>query len=142
MKKRIISMCLALALMFAMLPQISISSNAAQADEILFEMREEVIEFRLSDGTLYYTNTISYPYFLGNTAAEIKINNKYSAFIEECRSNTTDFDALYQEVLKWSPDGVNGLPFYDNVTANVMYSSNGIISIKECSTMWCSIRHA
>lgn len=141
MKKRIISMCLAMALICAMLSQTAIHTYATQSDNVAYEMREELIEFKLSDGTLYYTNTISYPYFLGDTAAEIKINSKYAAIIEKCRNNTTDFDALYQEVLQWSPDGVNGLPFYDDISAEVTYCNNGVISIKECSTMWSGGMH-
>jgi len=120
-------------------PQYGGESSAA--GDIQYEQREEVIEFRLSDGKLWYSNTITYPYFLGNSAAEAKINSKYAAIIEECRNNTTDFDALYQDMLQWNPNGVNGTPFYDNLFAEVTYCNNGVISIKERSTMWSGGMH-
>lgn len=120
-------------------PQYGGGSSAA--GDIKYEQREEVIEFRLSDGTLWYYNKITYPYFLGNSDAETKINRKYAAVIEECRNNTTDFDALYQDMLRWNPNGVNGIPFYDNIFAEVTYCNNGVISIKERSTMWSGGMH-
>lgn len=113
-----------------------VRSNGAQTAAVSYETREEVIEFRLSDGTLYYTNKITYPYFLGNSAAEKAINERYAAMIAEYKGNTTDFDALYEEVLEWSPDGVSGLPFYDDVAAEVTYCDKGVISIRECTTSW------
>lgn len=42
MKQRIISLCLAVALIFSVLPQMSIRSNAAQKGQVAYEMREEV----------------------------------------------------------------------------------------------------
>lgn len=141
MKQRILSLCLALALIISTFPQISTHSNAIQSAEISYEMRTEVIEFKLSDGTLYYKNTITYPYFWGNTDAETKINNRYASIIENCRNNTTDFDEQYQKDLKYNPDGVNGLPFYDNIFAEITYCDNGVISVRERITMWSGGMH-
>lgn len=48
MKKRIISVCLAMALIFATLPQTAICAYATQSDNIAYEVREELIETLIS----------------------------------------------------------------------------------------------
>lgn len=141
MNTRILSILLVFVLIFSMIPQLGMPVYAAQSNSIEYEMRKEIVEFRLSDGTLYYSNTISYPYFSGDTVAESIINQRYASFIEECRNNTTDFDAQYQETLEWDPDIDSMLPFYDDIYAEVTYCRNGVISIKERSTMWSGGMH-
>ena len=53
---------------------------SATSNTVSYEMRKEVIEFTLTNGTLYYKNTIEYPYFTGSSAAEVAINNRYASF--------------------------------------------------------------
>ena len=48
-------------------------------DGLNYEMKTELIEFHLSDGTLYYKNTIEYPLFKGNSNLELFLNNRYSS---------------------------------------------------------------
>ena len=138
--KKSIALCLVVALMLTVAAQTFFCAYAAQ-EKITYEMREEHIQFKLSNGTVYYTNTITYPYFLGNTAAEIKINQKYAAIIEECRNNTTDFDILYKYEKKSNPNIDNYLPYYEDVAAEITYCKNGLISIKQRSTMWSGGAH-
>ena len=135
MKKRLISLCLALAVFLSLIPQIS-TITSATSNTVSYEMRKEVIEFTLTNGTLYYKNTIEYPYFTGSSAAEVAINNRYAALIEKYKNTTRDFDAEYEEMQKWNSNGLNGLPFYDNVLAEITYCDNNIVSIKESSEMW------
>ena len=108
--------------------------------EIKYEMRTETIEFRLSDGTLYYSNTIEYPYFSGNSAIESTLNQRYADMISNCKTNDTDFDASYQENLEWGLDA-SALPFYDDTLSEVIYNDRGAFSIKETYLMWSGGAH-
>ena len=108
--------------------------------EINYEMRTETIEFRLSDGTLYYSNTIEYPYFSGNSAIESTLNQRYADMISDCKTNDTDFDASYQENLEWGLDA-SALPFYDDTLSEVAYNDRGAFSIKETYLMWSGGAH-
>ena len=108
--------------------------------EIKYEMRTETIEFRLSDGTLYYSNTIEYPYFSGNSAIESTLNLRYADMISDCKTNDTDFDASYQENLEWGLDA-SALPFYDDTLSEVVYNDRGAFSIKETYLMWSGGAH-
>ena len=135
MKKRLVSLFLVFTLILALIPQISINTFAT-SNTISYEVRKEVLEFSLKDGTLYYKNTIEYPYFSGNSPVEIAINSRYAALIENYKNQTRDLDAEYEEMQKWNPNGLNGLPFYDNVLAEVTYCENGFISINESIETW------
>ena len=108
--------------------------------EINYEMRTETIEFRLLDGTLYYSNTIEYPYFSGNSAIESTLNQRYADMISDCKTNDTDFDASYQENLEWGLDA-STLPFYDDTLSEVVYNDRGAFSIKETYLMWSGGAH-
>lgn len=103
-----------------------------------YELRTETIEFRTSDGILYYSNTVEYPYFFGTTQAELKINQRYERMIADFRNNEMDVDAAYQESLEW---GTGMFPFYDDIKADVVYNKNGAVSIKEVSSMWSGGAH-
>lgn len=105
-----------------------------------FEMQEETIEFRLSDGTLYYSNTIQYPYFTGASEAEAKLNRRYSDTIKSCKSNDTDFDEAYRTAQEWG-DPSQYLPFYDDITAEVVCNERGVLSVKEVYAMWSGGAH-
>lgn len=107
---------------------------------INYEMRTETIEFRLSDGTLYYSNTIEYPYFSGNSAIESTLNQRYADMISDCKTNDTDFDASYQETLEWGLDA-SALPFYDDTLSEVVYNDRCAFSIKETYLMWSGGAH-
>lgn len=107
-------------------------------DSLVYEMREEVIEFPLEDGTIYYKNLVKYPYFLGESSVESAINSRYEEFISGFKANDTDFDEMYESVMQ----GSNGNPpYYDNITAEVTYNQNGVVSIKETSEMWSGGMH-
>lgn len=105
-----------------------------------YEMRTETIEFRLSDGTLYYSNTIKYPYFKGNSSLEADLNQRYADMISGSKANDTDYDALYQEQID---QGYHffALPFYDNMSSEVVYNERGILSIKETYLIWSGGAH-
>lgn len=96
-----------------------------------YEIRKKIIEFRTSNGSLFYSNTIEYPYFFGKSLVEQKINQKYEQMILDYKNATIDFDT------EW--DGQ--LPFYDDVRANVIYNKNGAISIKEILSVWSGGAH-
>lgn len=106
--------------------------------QLRYEMREELIEFPLSDGTVYYKNTVKYPYFLGDSLVESQINNRYEKIIKEFKSNTTDYDEVYESAKEWSDPNP---PYYDNIIAEVTYNRNGAISIKETAVMWSGGMH-
>lgn len=108
--------------------------------EIKYEMRTETIEFHLSDGTLYYSNTIKYPHFSGNSVIESILNQRYANLITNCKANDTDYDALYQERLAWGLDP-SALPFYDDTSSEVVYNDRGALSIKETYSMWSGGAH-
>ena len=108
--------------------------------EIKYEMRTEIIEFCLSDGTLYYSNTIEYPYFSGNSTIEVTLNRRYADMVSDCKTNNTDFDAAYRENLEWGLDA-SALPFYDDTLSEVVYNDRGSLSIKETYLMWSGGAH-
>ena len=108
--------------------------------EITYEMRTETIEFCLSDGTLYYSNTIEYPYFSGSSAIASTLNKRYADLISNLKANDTDYDALYQERLAWGLDS-SALPFYDDILSEVVYNNRGAFSIKETYLMWSGGAH-
>ncbi len=103
-----------------------------------YEIRTEVIEFKTSDGVLYYSNTVEYPYFLGATQTELKINQRYEKVIADFRNNEIDVDSAYKVSLEWS---IGPPPYYDNIKADVVYNKNGAVSIKETSIMWSGGMH-
>lgn len=102
-----------------------------------YEMKTEVIEFPLSDGTLYYSNTIKYPYFVGNSVIESALNQRYADMIAYCKANDTDYDEQYQE---WGDDEAR-LPYYDDTSSEVLYDGRGAISVKEIHVMWSGGMH-
>lgn len=102
-----------------------------------YEMKTEVIEFPLSDGTLYYSNTIKYPYFAGNSVIESALNQRYADMIAYCKANDTDYDEQYQE---WGDDEAR-LPYYDDTSSEVLYDGRGAISVKEIHVMWSGGMH-
>ena len=112
-------------------------------DSLSYEMRETTIEFPLSDGRIYYKNTVNYPYFLGTSKAETEINQKYSDIIAEYRNNDCDYDELYaqQKQNAWVGNVDNQIPYYDDVTAEVTYNQNGVVSIKQTDVMWSGGMH-
>ena len=113
-------------------------ANLEHSSDFEYELRTETIEFRTSDGILYYSNTVEYPYFFGTTQAELKINRRYERIIADFRNNEMDVDAAYQESLEW---GVGMFPFFDDIKADVVYNKNGAVSVKEVSTMWSGGAH-
>lgn len=106
-----------------------------------FEMREENLEFCTSDGILVYTNTIKYPYFIGEGYFEKKLNLKFQNLINEYKSNhkNTDFDEYYNEGLQWSSEGA--FPFYDDIEIDVTYNKNGYLSYLEQKISWSGGMH-
>ncbi len=119
-------------------PTKSPSDSSEAPSKLEYEMREEVIEFPLSDGTVYYSNTVKYPYFLGSSDVEKTINSRYSKYIRDFKDNDTDYDEVYESVKQWSDPNP---PYYDDITAEVAYNKNGAISIKETAIMWSGGAH-
>lgn len=112
---------------------------APEGSPLEYTMKEEVIEFPLSDGTLYYRNIVKYPYFEGDTEVEKTLNQRYLKIIEDFKNNDTDFDKAYEESKDWA---TTNPPYYDDITAEVSYNKNGVISIKETSVMFSGGLHA
>lgn len=122
------------------LSTFTVKNRTSTEVKLKYEMQKETIEFHLLDGTLYYSNTIEYPYFSGNSAIESTLNQRYADMISECKTNDTDFDASYQENLEWGLD-VSALPFYDDTLSEVVYNDRGAFSIKETYLMWSGGAH-
>ena len=144
MKRRLISFFIAFIIVLSIVNNSTGSSMATQNDVLNYRTESETLEFTLSDGTVFYTNTISYPLFSGNTSAEKVINEKYQGLIEEYRNNSTNFDALYlsmEEEVSIRLHEDYCLPFYENVTAEVSYCNvdNDIISIVEYQTSYSPV---
>ena len=119
------------------LPHIGQSRPETLKSGFHYEMKTEVIEFPLSDGTLYYSNTIKYPYFVGNSVIESTLNQRYADMIAYCKANDTDYDEQYQE---WGDDEAR-LPYYDDTSSEVLYDGRGAISVKEIHVMWSGGMH-
>ncbi len=121
---------------------VTVLNNSDISDNVIikYEMRTELVEFYLSNGTLYYYNEIEYPFFLGNSKVENIINQHYVDMIAEFRANNTDYDALYQESLEWEIS-VNDYPYYDNVSCKVTFNERGAVSIDEIHVMWSGGMH-
>ncbi|MCD7760627.1 MAG: carboxypeptidase regulatory-like domain-containing protein [Clostridiales bacterium] len=113
-------------------------------DRLEYEMREEEICACRGDGSVYYEHTVTYPYFLGNSAVASLLNQRYSEKISAYKNSMpADGEDAYQE---WADDrgGVmdeDMLPFYENLTAEVCYNRNGAISIKETYEYWTGGAH-
>lgn len=118
-------------------PELSeINTEKTSLDYI---MKEENIEFPLSDGTLFYRNIIKYPFFEGDTEVEKLINQHYAEIIANFKNNDTDYDEYYEKSKEWMSGNP---PYYDDVSAEVTYNKNGVISIKETSVMYSGGLHA
>lgn len=113
--------------------------KSSEGEPLVYTMKEETIEFPLSDGTLYYRNIVKYPYFEGDSGVEKTLNDRYSEIIENFKNNDTDFDKAYEESKEWA---TTNPPYYDDIEAEVSYNENGVISIKETSVMFSGGLHA
>lgn len=107
---------------------------------LTYIMRKEVIEFPLSDGTVYYRNAVEYPLFLGNTAVEKEVNNRYSEIIMSFRGNKTDYDQLANDYYDGDLSRLT-LPFYDDIETEITYCNKGVLSIREYRIHWMDGAH-
>lgn len=107
-----------------------------------YQMHTDSFEFPLSDGRLYYTNELTYPYFQGTFDVVDAINQHYSDIVDGYRSNDTNYDAIYQEALQWNQHVDEGMPYYDDLETEVtLFDINGAVAIKETYTMWSGGAH-
>ena len=99
-----------------------------------YEMKEEKQESFDNAGTLVYTNTIKYPYFLENLECSNQLNQRYRDIIKEYISDDTDsgnsFGNAFEDIRE------EYLPFFDDVYVEVTYNKNGYISLLERYTTW------
>lgn len=109
--------------------------NYVSSDKLSYEMREEYFESKTSTGILFLTNKISYPYFLGSSEVEKKINARYEEIINNYReSSSEDIESWYETVLEY--DELYKLPFYNNMEITVSYNGNGYVSLLEWVHDW------
>lgn len=109
--------------------------NYVSSDKLSYEMREEYFESKTSTGILFLTNKISYPYFLGSSEVEKKINARYEEIINNYReSSSEDIESWYETVVEY--DELYKLPFYNNMEITVSYNENGYVSLLEWVHDW------
>lgn len=136
MIRKITAILIALSIVLAMVPLNCVYAISHALD---YEMRDKVIEFTLSDGTLYYTNTIRYPYFKGNSSVERSINQRYAELIQACEENDTDFQSEYDEMIK--SGHTPKLPFFEDFIVESVFNQRGALSIKEVYQFWTGGAH-
>lgn len=119
------------------------SATSSQADKpktyssLEYEIRTESFEAKNSDGVIFYTSTVSYPYFTTQCEAAEKINSRYEDYISELHfrygKNPDEMDIWYDEE---GCDDATTLPLYENFDATVKYNDKGYVSIYESKPMF------
>ena len=116
--------------------------NTRWNQSLSYQMHTESFDFPLSDGRLYYSNELTYPYFQGTFDVVNTINQHYSEIVDGYRYNDTDYDQIYQEALQWNQNVDEGIPYYDHLETEVtLFDINGAVAIKETYTMWSGGAH-
>lgn len=116
------------------LRSVQAADSSVQA-ALQYEMREEYFEYKLPSGELFFSSTISYPYFLGTSALEMQINERYAGIIEEYRQKCAeDKTSWYETVVDMNE--TNKMPFYYDLEATVSYNQNGYLSLLEWIHDW------
>lgn len=111
-------------------------------ESLSYQMHTESFEFPLSDGRLYYSNELTYPYFQGTFNVVSTINQHYSEIVDGYRYNDTDYDAVHQEALEFNENADEGIPYYDDLETEVtLFDINGAVAIKETYTSWLGGAH-
>lgn len=115
--------------------EITEENTEENSDKLAFEMREEYFESKASDGVLFCSYKISYPYFLGSSEVEKKINTRYEQIINDYKtSSEEDIESWYESIKEYNE--LHKLPFYNNMEATVSYNQNGYVSLLEWVHDW------
>ena len=111
--------------------------NTPDVSALKYTMRTETVNFYLSNGMLYYKNTVQYPYFEGTSKVETALNRRYAEMLANYKRNDTDWDEEYREYGAEE----SALPYYDDLYAEVVYQDRDAVSIKETALIWSGGAH-
>lgn len=99
--------------------------------ELKFEMKTETIEFRHTNGVLFYRNQVKYPFFLGDSSVESALNKRYADMIVGFKNDRTGFDSA----LELESQVSSSLPWFEDVSCEVC-NVRGAASVTETYWMW------
>ena len=92
--------------------------------EFRYEMRRELFEGKLSDGTVFCEYSIEYPYFKGDSMGEKAANLLYSEVLSRYKNSAEEADKYFEEYKGSKRD----LPVVVHISSEVTYSDEEYIS--------------
>lgn len=113
----------------------AIRSLSNNKESLKYEMREVNFSHYTSEGVLFSTNSVKYPYFSGNSELEKTLNAYYEQVISDYeKDDVSGYDEWYGELNEF--DIEHKLPFYQNIDVTVTYDQNGYFSYIEWLHDW------
>lgn len=89
-----------------------------------YEMKRELFEGKLSDGTVFCEYSIEYPCFKGDSMGEKAVNLLYSEVLSKYKKSAEDADKYFEEYKGEKSD----LPIVVHISSEVTYSDKKYIS--------------
>lgn len=89
-----------------------------------YEMKRELFEGKLSDGTVFCEYSIEYPYFKGDSMGEKAANLLYSEVLSKYKKSAEEADKYFEEYKGSKKD----LPIVVHISSEVTYSDEKYIS--------------
>ena len=89
-----------------------------------YEMKRELFEGKLSDGTVFCEYSIEYPYFKGDSMGEKAANMLYSEVLSMYKTSAEEADKYFEEYKGKKED----LPIVVHISSEVTYSDEQYIS--------------
>ena len=89
-----------------------------------YEMKRELFEGKLSDGTVFCEYSVEYPYFKGDSMGEKAANMLYSEVLSKYKNSAEEADKYFEEYKGSKED----LPIVVHISSEVTYSDEKYIS--------------
>lgn len=89
-----------------------------------YEMKRELFEGKLSDGTVFCEYSIEYPYFKGDSIGEKAVNLLYSEVLSKYKNSAEEADEYFKDYKGDKAD----LPIVVHISSEVTYSDEKYIS--------------
>lgn len=89
-----------------------------------YEMKRELFEGKLSDGTVFCEYSVEYPYFKGDSMGEKAVNLLYSEVLSKYKNSAQDADKYFEDYKGDKAD----LPIVVHISSEVTYSDEKYIS--------------
>ncbi|MDO4381291.1 MAG: Ig-like domain-containing protein, partial [Clostridia bacterium] len=117
-------------------------ADSGTLKSLKYKMVTKKFDYKTSSGILFYTNEITYPYFLGSSQVDKKFNLYYSKKVKQySKADINELEKQYGYENGYNNYMLSCLPFYQKTYAEVKYNKNGYISILEAVTDWAGGAH-